>query len=323
MTFRGQLKWNVPRSPWEQHEKRILNKFGTKHLYAGFEAERIARLWLCLEDTGTAPRAGHTGTPLQTKKKKDSDTPLSEQEKIEVHRGFHPETKERLSIYASRYDVNEGVLLGYILREYYETDGWGYGIEAVGSDRKGAADENAAEEIPYHESDKKNWICDQLEPDPNGTIHGDDICELIRMAGAESRIDHYLPDVLDRIDYIHHPKVYGLYIPRDQLAEYSLTSDDPAIYRKPYEALDRTEKIDGLKDALQGMDGGMSAGQIHEELFDGNGSMNHIRDLVNTVKESPGFTYRKTPSGKTKILRYHKPSRSTASETATAGGTDQ
>lgn len=302
MTFREQLKWNVPRSPWEHHEQRTLDRYGTKRLYVGIEAERIARLWLTFEETDATPRAGHTGAALK-KSKRTSETPLAEQEKIEVHRDFHWETKERLGVHAKRYDVNQGVLLGYILREYYETDGWGYGIEAIESDRRGVPDEDEEPEIPYYESDKIEWIAQRVEPDANGRIHGENIRELIEEVGAASRTAFYRSAVLDRLGYVHHPEDYGLYIsPEKRWGEFGIGEDDPAIERKPYEALTRDEKIEGIKTVLQRKGGVLSANEIHGQLFDGNGSVTHMRNLAQDVANAPGFTYRST-SGGTKVLR--------------------
>lgn len=298
MSSRVQLGWLVPRSSWELLEQRILDKKRFRDPYTGIEAEQIADLWLALEESDTTPRAGHTGTPLHTNEKNVSDTPLDEKEKTKVNVRMHPDTKEQLSIYASRYDVHEGVLLAYIIREYYETDGWGYSIEAIGA----ARDADVEQDIPHSESGKKEWICDRIEPDPNGTIHGDDIRDLIREVGAESRINHYLPAVVDQLDYVHHPQVYGLYIPREQMADHGLISNDPALYRKPYEALDRSEKIEGIRAVLSTRGVAMPVNRIHAEVFDGNGSTQHIRDLVHTVAEASDATYQPTAGG-TKVLR--------------------
>lgn len=301
MPVRDHLEWNVPRSPWERHERRVLDRIGFTDLYAGIEAERIARLWLELEDTGATPRAGHTGTPLHTQKKKESDTPLADQEKTKVQARFLPDIKERLKIAASEYEENPGVLLGYILREYYETGGWGYSIEAVDSPTSTIQEDE--EPVPYHVENKKDYICERVEPDPNGTIHADDLRGLIAEVAGGSRVDDYLPDILDRLDYVHHPHIYGLYIPLDDLADYGLTIDDPAIDRKPYEALTRSEKIEGIKERLRSNGASMTVGRIHAGIFDGKGSTSHMRDLVSEISESDGFAYRSTPGG-TKVLRY-------------------
>lgn len=234
---------------------------------------------------------------------------------------MHPEVKERLKIAASEYDENPGVLLGYILREYYETNGWGYSIEAVGQDTAsapGVVEDKPEEPNPTSRREKKELICERVEPDPNGTIRGGDLRDLIGEIAGETVVDDYLPSILDRLAYVHHPKIYGLYIPQDDLTDYGLTTDDPAIDRKPYEALDRSEKIEGMKEKLRRGNVGLSVRQIHEQVFDGNGSTSHIRQLVHTVAESDGFAYRKTPGGK-KVLRWVGSS-APAAAAATDGG---
>lgn len=304
MSFRDHLGWNVPSSVWERHESRAVEKHGFSDLYTGVEAELIARLWIEIEETDPSALALPTDTPPHTQEKKVSDTPLSEQEKVKVQVRFNPDLKEEISVYADKYDENEGVLLGYILREYYETDGWGYSIEAVGSTSLSEqSDEETDTDIPYAESDKKDWICDRLEPGPDGATHEDQIRDLIRKAGAESRVNHYLPDVLDRLNYVHHPTANGLYIPcQDLYEEHGLSIDDPAIYRKPVEALSREERIEGIKAILSTRKTAMPVDRIHSEIFDGNWSKSHIRNLVTTIADSEGATYKPTAGG-TMVLR--------------------
>lgn len=81
--------------------------------------------------------------------------------------------------------------------------------------------------------------------------HGENIRELIGEVDAASRTVYYRTAVLDRLGFVHHLETHGLYIPRDRLSEYGLSEDDPAIERKPYEALTREKKIEGIKTLLQ------------------------------------------------------------------------
>lgn len=310
MTFRKHLGWPVPRDPWQAHIDAVHDKFGTTDLYAGVIAEYIALLWIEIE--GTDPDAPDlpTGDPTHTQKKKNSKTPLSEQETEYVQVRFHPDVADQLRGYAKEYDVNNGVLLGYILREYYETDGWGYSIEAVGSGPTVCPETG---DVPYGEAAKADWIAERVETEPNGFIHESSIREVVERAGAASRFVDYRDAVLDRLDYVYHPNTTKLYVPRDHLADLGISPTAPAYYRKPFDLLDRGEKIEGLKQELESMDQALTARQVHNEIFNGNGSASHIRDLVHAVAEMEDFTYHKTPSGK-KVLRYVGSRRSPSTE---------
>lgn len=308
MAFLLQLKWRVPQSEWERYEEFITDEWSDTKLYAGIYAGSAMKEYMDIDgfaDVETEVRQDlQTGDPPHTQKKSMSETPLSEQKKCKVQVGVHPPTKEAFAAYARSHGENPGVMFAYAIREYRQGGRLGRIEDArtAGSELGHLKEQEQEQEIPYHVEDKKDYICERVEPDPNGTIRGGDLRELIGDVAGGSRVDDYLPDVLDRLDYVHHPQVYGLYIPRDDLADYNLTEDDPAIDRKPYEALTRAEKIEGIEETLRHPDGSMTVGRVHNAIFNGNGSTSHIRDLVHTVAESDGFAYKSTPSGQ-KVLR--------------------
>lgn len=191
-------------------------------------------------------------------------------------------------------------MFAYAIREYRQ--GGRLGRIETFFDRAEEIEEGEDEEIPYHESDKIEWICDRIELDASGVVHGEDIRELIGEVDAASRTVYYRTAVLDRLGFVHHPETHGLYIPRDRVSEYGLSEDDLAIERKPYEALTREEKIEGIQTLLQREGGVLSANEIHGPLFGGKGSVTHMRNLAQDVANDNGFTYRET-SGGTKVLR--------------------
>lgn len=310
MSVRVQLKWWVPRPSWELLERRVLAKKGSTDLYAGFEAEQIADLWLAIEKADPDTLDLPTGTPPHTQKMNVSDTPLENQEKIEVHAGIHPETKERLSLAAAEYDVNPGVLIGYIIREYYETDGWGRSIEAVGSSVGVESDSE-----PTTRAGRLDLICNRLDAAgklQGGEVLADDVREVIADVAGPTVVDGkngYLLDVLDRIGYVHHPHVDHLYASETILDEqYGVKPDAPAIDRKPYSALSKDDRIEGIKHTLARTGAGMTVSEIHEKIFDGNGSKSYMRNLAHEVGASDGFEYKTTLSGSKKILRASDPS---------------
>lgn len=313
MPSRPQLKWNVPAGPWEVHERAVLEEHGYKDLYAGVEAERIVRLWFRFEEDGASPRPGHAGTPPHTQKTNGSSVPLEDQEKIIVGVRFHPGLKERLTDVADQYDVYPGVMLAYILREYYETDGWGYAPEAVGSDLTSTADTE-----PSSRRERLTVICDRLYTAENGELLAEDIREVIADVAGPTVVDGpngYLSDVLDRIGYVHHPHVDHIYIAEEVRADqYGVSPDDPAIDRKPFSQLSRAEKIEGIEDYVSRSRRGFAVSKVHAEIFDGEGSTTHVRDLVHTVAEKDGFKYSTTISGSKKVLKGSRPSESEEQE---------
>lgn len=307
MSRREALGWLIPAEIWDLHERRIREKWGETNLYAGFEASRIMKLWMAVEECDLidgSPSEGETRVRQHIEEKNETDTPLSEQEKRMVGVRVHPATKERFARYAPKYDVNKGVLLAYALREYYETNGWGYGsIEAVDQEQADTKQkQETTDEIPSSRRERKALICDRLDPDPEKNLHVEQLREEIATVAGETVIDAYLPDVLDRLDYVHHPDVAELYVHESRFANFDVDLDDPAIDRKPYAVLDREEKVDGIKIAIH-RNGGMTVPEIHERVFDGNGSRSHVRDLVSIVAEADGYRYRSTVSGNHKILQ--------------------
>lgn len=141
---------------------------------------------------------------------------------------FHPDIADRLRGYAKKYDVNNGVLLGYILREYYETDGWGYSIEAVGSD-------SVEDRTPTTRSEKLTSICEQIDTSGNGDLLATDVREVIADVAGPTVVDGangYLSDVLDRLGYVYHPHVAHLFVPEDLVEEnFRISPDAPAYQR--------------------------------------------------------------------------------------------
>lgn len=301
MSVRVQLKWLVPRPSWELLERNALDKKGSLTLYAGIEVEQIADLWLAIEETDGSTLDLPTRDPPHTQKTNATDTPLSEEEKVEVHAGIHQDTKERLRLAADEYDVNPGVLLGYIIREYYETDGWGYSVEAVGTDPTPTADTT-----PTSRCERLKVICDRLDTAENDDLLADDVQEVIANVAGPSVVDGsngYLSDVLDRIGYVHHPDADHLYMSAERREElFGITPSDPPVERKPWSALDKSERVESIKDYLARTGKGMQVSAIHTEIFDGNGSMSYMRNLAQEVAASEPFDFRKTPGGK-KILR--------------------
>lgn len=302
MSFREHLGWHVPQEPWKVHEGTVLNRYGATDLYVGVEAERIYLLWREIEEMDRSVLDLPTGDPIHTQKTNESDTPLPDQEKEYVQVAFHPDLKESISGYADQYGVNQGVLLGYILREYYETDGWGYSIEAVGSPTPDS--EGRVDEIPTSRREKKDLICERISAttNPDGNLHVDTLHETIGEIAGETVVDDYLPDILDRLGFVHHPYTNLLFIHESRLEDLGVSPTAPSIERKPYSALNRQEKIKGIKETLKCTGAGMTVSEIHTELFDGNGSDSHIRQLVHAVAEANSFVYRETPGG-SKVLR--------------------
>lgn len=301
------LNWAVPQSSWERLETRIEERYGRTRGYAGFELTRIADHWLLVEEVEDDILDFSDLDSPHTQKTNDSSVPLNEEEKVTVSHRIHPETKEQLSIAASQYGVNQGVLLGYVIREYYQTDGWGYSLEALEEIVNGSRPEPEPEKRePTTREGRLDEICDRLDNGTDGDLLEPDIREVIADVAGPSVVDGsngYFSDVLDNLDYVHHPNAESLYIPRSELKRrFDLTPDDPAIDRKPYLVLTKDERVEGIKVYLRRERSPKTVNEIHTEVFDGNGSRSYMRNLMDEVAASDGFRYAKSTGGK-KLLR--------------------
>ena len=304
MAYLTDLNWWVPECVWENYLDHIEEKWDDTTVYAGVFASSAMREYMDSDGFAEAETAIvsdlQTDSPAHTHRKKELQTPLNEEKKCKVRNGVHPPTKEAFAAYARKNDEYPGVMFAYALREYLNGGRIGR-IEEIKS--RDAKDEpESTEKIPYGESEKADWIAEQVEAD--GPVHADDIRPVIEEAGAASRVDHYRPLVLDRLGYVHHPNAENLYIARADLEEqFGISPGDAPFYRKPWGALDRCERIEGLKKELIRLDSPLTVSEIHDKIFGGEGSRNYIRDLANTVAESDEFAYGKSVGG-TKRLRF-------------------
>lgn len=304
------LNWAVPKSSWERVESRIQGRYGRTRGYAGFELTRIADHWLLVEEIDDDVLNLPQSDSPHTQKTNDSRTRLEDEEKVTVSHRVHPDTKEQLSIAADQFDVNQGVLLGYVIREYYETDGWDYSLETLEEISNGARPEPEPERRePTSRREKLDVICEQLAGSDD--LLESEIADVITEIAGQSVVHGthgYFDDVLDRLGYVHHPNADGIFIRESRLAErFDLSPADPAYDRKPYEALTKSERVEGLKLALQRAGYGMTVSTIHTDVFNGKGSKSYMRNLADEVADADGFEFRKTPGGK-RILKWFGPS---------------
>lgn len=307
MSYLTDLNWWVPRREWERYEEFIMDEWDDTKLYAGIYAGSAMKEYMDVdgfaEVENQVRQDTQAGNPLKTKKKNVSETPLSEQEKCKVYRGVHPPTKEAFASYARSNGENPGVMFAYAIREYRQGGRLGR-IEEL-QNRETEAD--AVPEVPYGESEKAEWIADRLreriEESGDEQVNVGEIRAVVNEAGAGSRFEFYREAALDKLSYVHHPEINGLFISSRRLwDEFDVGVDHPALYRKPPEALTREEKIEGIRAVLSTRGTVMSANQIHFELFDGNWSLQHVRNLATTVAEASDATYNPTAGG-TKVLR--------------------
>lgn len=305
------LNWSVPASSWERLESRIEDRYGRTRGYAGFELTKIADHWLLVEEIDDELLDLSNSATPHTQKTNESETPLENEEKVTVSHRIHPETKEQLSIAASRYDVNHGVLLGYIIREYYETDGWGYSLEALEDIANGARPEpEATERAPQTRAEKLDVICDRVSALEREEIRYDEIAEVITDVAGSTVVDGkngYLSDVLDRLDYVQHPRIEDFYCTIDRLEQqWDLTPDDPACDRKPVSTLTKQERIQAIKLHILRTGRGVTKKDIQTDVLDGEGSATYVRNLIDEIASTSGFDYSNTLGGQKVLTASHE-----------------
>ena len=199
MSYLTDLNWWVPESVWKDYLDHTEEKWDDTKLYAGVFASSAMREYMDVDGFAEVENQVRqdlqAGNPSHTQKKKVSETPLSEQEKVKVRKGVHPPTKEAFASYARSNGENPGVMFAYALREYMDGGRLGR-IEDIQDRETEAAEQDQEQDIPYSVEDKKDYICERVEPDPNGTLHRDDLRDLIGEVAGGSRVDDYLPATL-------------------------------------------------------------------------------------------------------------------------------
>jgi len=110
--------------------------------------------------------------------------------------------------------------------------------------------------------------------------------------------------VLDRLECVEHPNNPELYVPEDTAREMAEGTDAPgpdapAVERKPYPKLAREEKVHGVRVAAARRaarnDGRaqLDAAAMRTEVFDGEPSEGHARDLMRVAGQADGFEFGK------------------------------
>ncbi|WP_245998562.1 hypothetical protein [Halalkalicoccus subterraneus] len=334
MAYLTELDWFVPVKEWERYCNLIYEVWGDTDLYGGIFASQAMRQYIDIDEFAEAEReisdTLQTGGPSQIEKTNATTTPLSEQEKCRVRVGVHPPTKEVFASVARSNGMNPGVMFAYAIREYREGGRMRRIVEKFKKfDEFKQQDDHEQEEEcnPTTPAEKHEVICDQIRDtvglDKN--IPEETLVETIEDVAGSSQptINKYLPDVIDDLELVHHPKNADLYIHESRLEEMGIDPNAPPIDRKPAAVLDRDERVQAIKIELHRNAAAMSVSEIQSSVLDGAWSWSHVDELTTEIANQDGFGFRDTNSSKKILGKSGGSSHQTRSQSSSrSSGTD-
>lgn len=313
MTVHPKVGWRVPTDEWERFLAQVRDRHGETEGRVGHEVRRAMREWIDADEFAAVERevdrlvwaAGRTPAAL-AEKKHGSDHPASEDTTL-VQTRAPRDLKEEFAASAREQGERPGVYLARALRErraggrarrvlakldrvsddaealLAEVDPEGDGDMSIRERRTVAICRRLGEQFPE----------DELEA-AIGAVAGD----------SQPTLREYRERVLDRLEYVEHPHNAELYVPEDTAREIAEGTDAPgpdapAAERKPYAKLAREEKVHGVRVAAVRRaarnDGRaqLDAAAVRTEVFDGEPSEGHARDLMRVAGQADGFEFGK------------------------------
>lgn len=322
MTSRSKVDWRVPATEWEAFEDFIHEKYGEIEGYVGREVESAMREWVDMDRGSDAEKtldrlvraAGRRPADLEGKKPPSSDR-FVDADTTRVSCYVHSDVRAGFTSVVDETDDRLGVALARALSEYRQggrdarleqkLERIADDAEDLLSEISDDADPEAG--LPIREK-RTVAICNRLGP----SFTEDDLDEAIASVAGDSQatLEHYRERVIDRLGCAQHPNNPRVYIPRQEAEriaeEFGLPGPDaPAIDRKPYRDLSREEKVEGLRLELarkahsRNGSASVTVSKVHDGIFDGKGSKDHIRGLMDEAAEYHGYSMeRSATSGK-------------------------
>jgi hypothetical protein len=307
---RVKVGWRVPSGEWDAFMDYVHAEHGETSGYVGHEVERAMREWI--DRDAFAPvealadrlvrAAGRT--PANLSQKKSAVDPPTGNDTTTVQCRVDSDVKERFAHHArTKTDDRTGTVLARALRER----------------RDGGRARRVREKLERVSDDAEDLLA-ELNPDDGGLsireqrtvaicnrlgeqFSRDDLENAIRDQGLESEptIRDYTDRVLERRGCVPHPNNPDLFVPESTAREIARDNDvpgpdAPAYYRRSYGSLTRDEKVRGLRVELARRalsNNGRSqadAATIRQDIFDGQPSEGHTRDLMDLAADADGFT---------------------------------
>lgn len=313
MTVHPKVGWRVATDEWERFLTYVRERCGETEGQLGLEVRRAMREWIDVDEFAAVERevdrlvqaAGRTPSSV-AEKKPSSDHPASEDTTLVQTRAPH-DLKEEFAATAREQNERPGVYLARALRER-RAGGRAQRVLAKLDRVSDDAEALLAEVDPQGDGDmsirdrRTLAICRRLgEQFPE-----DELKDAIGAVAGDSppTLREYRERVLDRLEYVEHPHNAELFVPEDTAREIAEGTDAPgpdapAVERKPYPKLAREEKIHGARVAAVGRaarnDGRaqLDAAAVRIEVFDGQPSEGHARDLMRVAGQADGFEFGK------------------------------
>lgn len=308
MTNRRDLDWFVPSDEWDRFLRYVESEYGETDGNVSREVERAIREWLDSDEFASVEEkvdrlvqaAGRTPSNLG-EKKQTVDHPGGE-ETERVYAYVAEDLKEAFAVDARNAGEQPGTYLARALRA-----------------RRNGGRSRRVEKKLGRILDDAEALLSEVDPDGDGMplrerrtvaicqrlgrqFTRDELDEAIAAVAGDSdpTLRTYREKVLDRLDNTTHPANADLFIPEDEARAIASgtdrpSPDAPAIDRKDYADLSRSEKGRGLRIALAREatrnDGRyrFDAEEIRRDVFDGQPSEGHARDLMDLAADAEGF----------------------------------
>lgn len=312
MASRPKVNWRVPSTEWDRFVDYVHDKYGRTEGLVGREVDLAMREWIdddgyqgVEEQIDRLVRAAGRRPEDLAEKKRSTSTISDEGETTNVQCRVDPVLKEDFAAFTKEHsDDRLGVALARALRQR-QNGGRSQRLEQkldrIADDAEDLLSEIADDESESMSLRKKRTIkiCRRFNDCYEFTR--DELHEAIADVAGETVIDDYEQRVLDRMGYAQHPGGAPLFMPIDDARELAEElglpgPDAPAIDRKPYRDLSREEKVEGLRLELArkaySRNGGASVtvSKVHDGIFDGKGSKDHIRSLMGDAAEYHGYS---------------------------------
>jgi hypothetical protein len=304
---RVKVNWRVPSDEWDAFIDYVHDEHGEIRGYVGHEVERAMREWIDGDDfvevedlvDRLVKAAGRTPENLTQKKSSFGVDSPTGGDTTNVQCRVDPDIKKRFAHHAKTdTDDRVGTVLARSLRARR------YGgrarrvkekLNRVADDAEGLLAELNPDEDGLSLIERRTVaICNRLGPN----FHRDDLEAAIEAVagGSDPTVQGYTDRVLDRLEYVQHPDNPDLFIPEAEAERMGVNLDAPAFYRKGYRGLSLEEKFRGLQVELaqrsMSNDGqfAMKAAAIHQNIFDGQPSESHVRNLMDRAAKADGFS---------------------------------
>jgi hypothetical protein len=303
----SQLDWLVPECEWDPFVAFVENKWGSTMGYLGREVDLAMREWLNADGYDEVENGvrrlvratGRSSDSFSHEEKTVSSAALANENKTRASCQVHSPTKREFKVSSQKNsDDDPGVVLARALREYRQANR----LDRIGAMVIRNEGESSSSSESLSLRDKRTievvrrlgdeFSQDELD-DAIGSVAGD----------SEPTLRAYRKRVINHLDYVTHPNVSQIYVPRARAKEIAANTgspslDAPAIDRKAYEVLDHDEKVRGIRIELareaapQGK-ARASVKDVHHEVFDSCGSDSHIRALIKDAATADGYSFRR------------------------------